>query len=82
MNGPPLLLHVREDPNTHCGQIANCPYDWIPIKRPSVDDPRPIQINQKMIVNMAIELDAIPCIGDLCAIYPCERVRDFSEGKI
>ena len=74
-------LHIRENPETGRGQIVNCPYEWIPLKRPDYEG-YSLQINQLGIVNQAIGLDAISCIGSCCAIYPCERVRDFVEGKI
>jgi hypothetical protein len=73
--------YMRIDNETGRLQIVSCPYDWIPLNRANFGEST-IQINRENMVKQAIDLDIISCIGDWCAIYPCERVRDFSEGKI
>jgi hypothetical protein len=65
--------------NTITGQteVVNCPYDWIPIS----NTPENI-LSLPMYAKACASVGSPLCIGSCCAIYPCERVRDFSEGKI
>jgi hypothetical protein len=70
-----LPLYARRNQNGQI-EVATCPYDWIPLRSGcSIALP---QYRSACILSD----DAVLCIGSGCAIYPCERVRDFSEGKI
>lgn len=76
-----LPSYIRENPETRKSEIVNCPYEWIPIRTPPTRTTS-LQINRENITLQIIELGTIPCFGEWCAIYPCERVRDFAEGRI
>lgn len=76
------IQHIRESPTSPGKtEIVKCPYEWVIIQRPEDGFQSP-QINRGAIVRQALELNAIICLGPWCAIYPCERVRDFAEGRI
>ena len=57
--------------------VVNCPYDWVPI---SVSSGHSLSL--PVYARACASVGSPLCIGSCCAIYPCERVRDFSEGKI
>ena len=61
-------------------EVVNCPYEWIPIRGGS--PPSVLSLSLPEYVKACAAVGSALCIGSCCAIYPCERVRDFSEGKI
>jgi hypothetical protein len=71
-------LHIRLDPEqSGRKQIVVCPYDWITI-RATPRGCEPCQINIGAMAHAACIRSAIACIGPWCAIYPCQRVREFA----
>ncbi|MFA5378068.1 MAG: hypothetical protein WC455_20115 [Dehalococcoidia bacterium] len=72
-------LHIRLDPEqSGRKQIVVCPYDWVTLRAPP-NDCEQHQINiGAMVRNTLRRRGAIVCIGDVCAIYPCQRVREFA----
>lgn len=69
-----LPPYVRHNPETGQFEIVNCPYEWVPITRG--------QISPLIYTGNCINTGSVLCLGSCCAIYPCERVRDFMEGRI
>jgi hypothetical protein len=68
-------IFIRNNPDHDTTEVVNCPYDWIPITHGI--------ISLKQYAHYCAQSDGSPlCLGPGCAIYPCERVRDFSEGRI
>jgi hypothetical protein len=60
-------------------QGVNCPYGSIQIRnREGIST----VIKSTTLRNNILQTGAFPCLGECCTIYPCERVRDFAEGKI
>jgi len=57
--------------------VVNCPYDWVPISTSAGNT-----LSLIMYAKACAIVESPLCIGSCCAIYPCERVRDFAEGKI
>jgi hypothetical protein len=67
---------MRRNPETGEVQVVNCPYDWIPISSGGY------KLSLPRYTEACTEAGTPLCIGECCAIYPCERVRDFLEGRI
>ena len=73
MSGTESSLHIRQhDDGT--ADVVNCPYEWFPLTKG--------QFRPGAFVRACVEANTVICLGPGCAIYPCERVRDFAEGKI
>ena len=56
-------------------KVVNCPYDSVTLIRGYE-----IQILTRRFEEMILNSGQFPCVGNYCAIYPCERVRGFAEG--
>lgn len=70
------MMYVRND-QAIPGRVemVKCPYEWIPMKKG--------QFNPSRYLKNCIDAGcSCLCLGLGCAIYPCERVRDFAVGKI
>jgi len=71
-----LIGAMRRNRLTGRIEVVNCPYEWIPIHASRCTLSLPMYTKACAAVGSAL------CIGSCCAIYPCERVRDFAEGRI
>jgi len=69
-------LYARKNPNGQI-EIVDCPYEWVPLNAHGCNISLPLYSEACTLSN-----GAPLCIGSVCAIFPCERVRNFSEGLI
>jgi len=71
---------MRRNQATDQIEVVNCPYGWIPIHGGSPQSVLSLSLPE--YVKACAAVGSALCIGSCCAIYPCERVWDFVEGKI
>ena len=71
---------MRRNHSTGQIKVVICPYEWIPIHGGSTLSVRSLSLPE--YVKACAAVGSALCIGSCCAIYPCERVWDFVEGKI
>lgn len=69
----PLFVR-RSKTNPEEFEVVDCPYENVPTSG------NWSKFTPGLYIRACVDARTVLCLGGVCAIYPCQRVREFQEG--